>query len=92
MLVDGLSANRHSADLSSLANYQLHRCPLEFDRATAGASLVDLAAVNGFIVLELEPLTWLLNIRLGYHVFRKKIECWIEQYTPSRFALQFRYD
>src|SRR3954463_563798 len=38
------------------------------------------------------PFTWLLNIRPGYHLFRRKMECWIEPYTPSQFARQFGYD
>src|SRR5436189_3310094 len=38
------------------------------------------------------PFTWLLNIRPGYHLFRREVECWIEPYTPSRFARQFGYD
>src|SRR4051812_42179579 len=38
------------------------------------------------------PFTWLLNIRLGYHLFRREMECWIEPYTPSRFTRQFGYD
>src|SRR4051812_30489411 len=38
------------------------------------------------------PFTWLLNIRPGYHLFRREMECWIEPYTPSRFARQFGYD
>src|SRR5438270_7347841 len=38
------------------------------------------------------PFTWLLNIRPGYHLFRREMECWIEPYTPSRFVSQFGYD
>src|SRR4051812_32373749 len=38
------------------------------------------------------PFTWLLNIRPGYHLFRREMECRIEPYTPSRFARQFGYD
>src|SRR3954466_14234995 len=38
------------------------------------------------------PFTWLLNIRPGYHLLRWEMECWIEPYTPSRFARQFGYN
>src|SRR3954463_13971512 len=38
------------------------------------------------------PFSWLLNIHPGYHLFRRETECWIEPYTPSRFARQFGYD
>src|SRR4051812_13045594 len=35
---------------------------------------------------------WLLNNHPGYHLFHRKMECWIEPYTPSRFTRQFGYD
>src|SRR4051812_15580574 len=38
------------------------------------------------------PFTWQLNICPGYHLFCREMECWIEPYTPSRFARQFGYD
>src|SRR5436190_5972216 len=57
-----------------------------------GGSFVDLAGDNGSTMLVPEPFTWLLNIRPGYHLFRREMECWIESYTPSWFARQFEYD
>ena len=53
---------------------------------------MDLAGEDGSTMLAPGPFTWLLNIRPGYHLFRREIECWIEPYTHSRFARQFGYD
>src|SRR4051812_37882814 len=78
--------------LSRLENYQLYRCPPSFDKTVDGGSFVDLAGEDGSTMLAPGPFTWLLNIRPGYHLFHWKMECWIEPYTPSRFARQFGYD
>src|SRR3954463_12512924 len=78
--------------LSHPENYLLYRCPPSFDETVDGGSFVDLAEEDGTTMLAPGPFTWLLNIRHGYHLFRREMECWIEPYTPSRFARQFRYD
>src|SRR4051812_11108535 len=78
--------------LSRPENYQLYRCPPLFDKTVDGGSFVDLAGEGGSTVLAPGPFTWLLNIRPGYHLFRREMECWIEPYTPSRFARQSGYD
>src|SRR3954469_5728299 len=57
-----------------------------------GGSFVDLAGEDGSTTLAPGPFTWLLNIRPRYHLFRREAECWVEPYTPSRFARQFGYD
>src|SRR3954470_3508824 len=78
--------------LSRPENYLLYRCPPSFDEAVDGGSFMDLAEEDGSTMLAPGPFTWLLNIRPGYHLFRREAECWIEPYTPSRFARQFGYD
>src|SRR4051812_15024554 len=78
--------------LSRPENYQLYRCPPLFDKTVDGGSFVDLAGGDGSTVLAPGPFTWLLSIRPGYHLFRREMECWIEPYTPSRFARQSGYD
>src|SRR3954465_14593254 len=57
-----------------------------------GGPFVDLARDNGSTMLAPGPFTWLQNIRPGYQLFHREMECWIEPYTPSRFARQFGYD
>src|SRR4051812_12937520 len=57
-----------------------------------GGTFADLAKDDGYTVLAPGPLSWLLNIRPGYHLFHREMECWIEPYTPSRFARQFGYN
>src|SRR4051812_29513033 len=78
--------------LSHPENYQLCRCPPSFDETVDDGSFVDLAGEEGSTMLAPGPFTWLLNIRPGYHLFRREMECWIEPYTPSQFARQFGYD
>src|SRR3954467_1588537 len=78
--------------LSRPENYQLYRCPPSFDETVNDGSFVNLAREDGSTMLAPGPFTWLLNIRPGYHLFRREMECWIEPYTPSRFARQFGYD
>src|SRR5436190_11965350 len=78
--------------LSRPENYQLYRCPPSFDETVNEGSFVDLAGEHGSTMLAPGPFTWLLNIRPGYHLLRRKMECWIEPYTPLRFARHFGYD
>ena len=78
--------------MSRPENYQLYRCPTSFDETVDDGSFVDLVGDNGSTMLAPGPFTWLLNIRPGYHLFCREMECWIEPYTPSRFAHWFRYD
>src|SRR4051812_31678797 len=86
----GLPDNRQL--MSSLENYQLYRCPLEFDETDIGGSFTDLDQDEEVTMLALGPFTWLLNICSGYHLFRREMKCRIEPYTPSRLARQFRYN
>ena len=43
-------------------------------------------------ILDIGCFRWLINIRVGYLVFRVKNRCYIEPYLPCRFARQFGYD
>ena len=78
--------------LSRSENYQLYRYLPDFDETAADGSFVDLARDDGLTMLAPRPFTRLLNIRPGYYLFHQEMECWIELYTPSRFARQFGYN
>src|SRR4051812_24322542 len=78
--------------LSRPENYQLCRCPPLLDETVDGGPFVDLAGEDRSTMLAPGPFIWLLNIHPGYHLFHREMECWIEPYTPSRFARQFGYD
>src|SRR4051812_3810922 len=77
--------------LSRPKSYQLYRCSLKFDETAVDGSFGALAMDNGPTILAFGPFTWLLNICPGYHLFHWDMECWIEPYTPLRFAHQFGY-
>src|SRR4051812_8621196 len=72
--------------------YQLYRCPPEFDETAVGGSFVDMARDDGSTLLALRAFHLAANICSGYHLFHREMDCWIEPYTPLRFAGQFGYD
>src|SRR4051812_5802027 len=92
MLIDNLQRPEICQLMSRPENYQLYRCPPSFGETMDDGSFVDLAGDDRSNMLAPGPFTRLLNIRSEYHLFRQETECWIESYTPSRFARQFEYD
>ena len=71
------------------SNYQLNRCFPEIAGASYGDKFADLTGPDDFTRLPLGVFWWLINIRLGYLIFRHGNSYTIEPYMPSRFARQF---
>ena len=64
----------------------------DFPRASYGEQFFDCPGADGFTTLPAGIFWWLINIRLGYLVFRQGNVCSIEPYLSNWFACQFRYD
>ena len=72
--------------IQSVVNYQLVRCFPEIQDAFYGECFLDFAGSDDFTTLSSGVFYWLINIRLGYLIFRQGDAYTIESYTPSRFA------
>src|SRR4051812_34416107 len=92
MLLDILSAARNPPILVSSGELSVVPMPSLVWRDCRRWVLCGLGRRGWVYQAGSRPFTWLLNVRPGYHLFRREMECWIEPYTPSRFARQFGYD
>jgi len=57
-----------------------------------GNDFFDRPGADGFTTILAGIFWWLINIRLGYLVFRQGNVCIIEPYILSRFDHKFGYD
>ena len=78
--------------IQSDSNYQLVRCLPDIQDTLYGDRFLDIAGLDGYTTLSTGVFYWLMNIRLGYLIFRQGDTCTIEPYLLSQFARQFRYD
>src|SRR4051812_22376283 len=92
MLVDNLPAARDPPALIASGELPIVSMPSFVWRDCGLWVLCGLGRDDGSTMLAPGLFTQLLNIRPGYHLFRREMECWIEPYTPSLFARQFGYD
>ncbi|ONK56633.1 uncharacterized protein A4U43_C10F10970 [Asparagus officinalis] len=73
-------------------NYEIACKFPAFEGGAYGELHQDTPGPNSFTMLSRGAFWWLINIRLGYLIFRQGRKCFIEPYQPYRFSRKFGYD